>query len=169
MGPLGIWEIVAIAVVALIVLGPRRLPEAARQLGKWIRQFKDHSASVKSELADAIDPDDLREITAMQRDLKDAMSFKDVMGVGSIEGLTTPAQAELSGGRANGDGNGAGDTEVKRAEAITEDDKPTRRLPGATRAVEGNDAADTARGTNSAAGGDSDDGDEPRVTRRLPT
>jgi sec-independent protein translocase protein TatA len=38
IGPL---EIVLVAVVALLVLGPRRLPEAGRSLGRGIREFKD--------------------------------------------------------------------------------------------------------------------------------
>jgi sec-independent protein translocase protein TatA len=37
VGPL---EIVLVLVIALIVLGPKRLPEAGRSLGKGIREFK---------------------------------------------------------------------------------------------------------------------------------
>jgi sec-independent protein translocase protein TatA len=38
IGPL---EFVLVAVVALLVLGPRRLPEAGRSLGRGIREFKE--------------------------------------------------------------------------------------------------------------------------------
>lgn len=34
-------EILLVLVIALIVLGPKRLPEAGRSLGKGIREFKD--------------------------------------------------------------------------------------------------------------------------------
>lgn len=88
MGPIGFWEIVAIAVVALVVLGPRRLPDTARRLGKAVRQFKDHSESVKSELRDAINPDDLKDIVTMQRDLKDAVSFRGIVDAAGFEDLT---------------------------------------------------------------------------------
>jgi sec-independent protein translocase protein TatA len=37
VGPL---EIVLVLVIALIVLGPKRLPEAGRSLGKGLREFK---------------------------------------------------------------------------------------------------------------------------------
>ena len=37
---LGIWEIAVIAAVALVVLGPRRLPGMARQLGRALREFR---------------------------------------------------------------------------------------------------------------------------------
>jgi sec-independent protein translocase protein TatA len=38
IGPL---EIAVIAIIALLVLGPARLPDAARSLGKGMREFKD--------------------------------------------------------------------------------------------------------------------------------
>ncbi len=38
---IGPMEIVLVLVVALLVLGPKRLPEAGRSLGKGIREFKD--------------------------------------------------------------------------------------------------------------------------------
>lgn len=41
MGGLGAPEIVIILVIALIVLGPKRLPEAGRAIGKGLREFKD--------------------------------------------------------------------------------------------------------------------------------
>ncbi len=40
-GQVGTLEIVVVLVIALIVLGPSRLPEAGRSLGKGIREFKD--------------------------------------------------------------------------------------------------------------------------------
>lgn len=41
MGNLGLSEIVVIGIIALIVIGPRRLPEVARGLGEAIRAFQD--------------------------------------------------------------------------------------------------------------------------------
>jgi sec-independent protein translocase protein TatA len=38
-------ELMVILVVALIVLGPQRLPEAARSVGKGVREFKDSLTS----------------------------------------------------------------------------------------------------------------------------
>ena len=41
MGNLGLSELVVIFVVALLVIGPRRLPEVARGLGQALRAFQD--------------------------------------------------------------------------------------------------------------------------------
>lgn len=37
----GPMELIAVLVIALLVLGPKRLPEAGRSLGKGLREFKD--------------------------------------------------------------------------------------------------------------------------------
>ncbi|HSE40038.1 MAG TPA: twin-arginine translocase TatA/TatE family subunit, partial [Acidobacteriota bacterium] len=40
MGPLGIQEIVLIFVIALIVFGPKKLPELGRQVGKALGELR---------------------------------------------------------------------------------------------------------------------------------
>ena len=37
----GIWEILILLLVALLVFGPKRLPEMGRSLGRGMREFKD--------------------------------------------------------------------------------------------------------------------------------
>ncbi len=46
IGPL---EIVLVLVVALIVLGPKRLPEAGRSIGRGMREFKDSITGSKKD------------------------------------------------------------------------------------------------------------------------
>ncbi len=41
MGNLGLSELLVIFVVALLVIGPRRLPEVARGLGQAVKAFQD--------------------------------------------------------------------------------------------------------------------------------
>lgn len=50
MFDLGFSELLVIAVVALIVLGPERLPKAARFAGLWVRRARAQWSSVKDEL-----------------------------------------------------------------------------------------------------------------------
>ena len=40
MGNLGLSELIVIFIVALLVIGPRRLPEVARALGQAVRSFQ---------------------------------------------------------------------------------------------------------------------------------
>ena len=40
MGPLGFPELIVIFVVALLVFGPRKLPDIGRSLGKSLNEFK---------------------------------------------------------------------------------------------------------------------------------
>jgi sec-independent protein translocase protein TatA len=48
MGPLGWTEMVVIFFVALVVLGPKRLPELGKTLGKGLREFKKASDDLKA-------------------------------------------------------------------------------------------------------------------------
>ena len=41
MGNLGLSELIVIFIVALLVIGPKRLPEVARALGEALRPFQD--------------------------------------------------------------------------------------------------------------------------------
>ena len=55
MGSVGTPELIVIFVVALIVLGPERLPQIARQLGKAMGEFRRMSAGFQDEVRKAID------------------------------------------------------------------------------------------------------------------
>jgi sec-independent protein translocase protein TatA len=46
MPSVGFPEMIVILVIALIVLGPKKLPEAGKSLGNGMRQFKDSLAGV---------------------------------------------------------------------------------------------------------------------------
>jgi sec-independent protein translocase protein TatA len=59
IGPL---EIVVILIIALIVFGPKRLPELGRSMGKGIREFKNSLTSDKD------DEDDVRELERAPRE-----------------------------------------------------------------------------------------------------
>ena len=48
----GLPEILVVLVVALVVLGPKRLPEAARQMGRAMAEFRRVSAGIQAEVRD---------------------------------------------------------------------------------------------------------------------
>jgi len=60
MFDIGFSELLIIAVVALIVLGPERLPKAARFAGLWVRRARAQWHSVKDELERDLAADELK-------------------------------------------------------------------------------------------------------------
>lgn len=60
MFDLGFSELLMIGVVALIVLGPERLPKAARLAGLWVRRARAQWHSVKNELERDLAAEELR-------------------------------------------------------------------------------------------------------------
>jgi sec-independent protein translocase protein TatA len=53
MGSLGAPEVLVVLIVALIVLGPTKLPEAGRQMGRALAEFRKWSSGMQDELRDA--------------------------------------------------------------------------------------------------------------------
>jgi sec-independent protein translocase protein TatB len=75
MFDVGFSELLVIAVVALLVLGPERLPKAARFAGLWVRRARAQWNSVKSEFERDLANDELkRALRETQDSLRDAQS-----------------------------------------------------------------------------------------------
>ena len=64
MFDVGFSELLVIAVVALLVLGPERLPRAARMAGLWARRARAQWHSVRAELESELAAEDLRRSVA---------------------------------------------------------------------------------------------------------
>ncbi len=60
MFDIGFPELVVIAIVALIVLGPERLPKVARFAGLWVRRARAQWHSVKDELERELAAEELK-------------------------------------------------------------------------------------------------------------
>ena len=72
MGSLGFGEMVIIFVVALLIFGPKKLPELGKSLGKGIKEFKKATDELKTSWEDQV-----RDIQAPLNDVK-----KDVNSIG---------------------------------------------------------------------------------------
>ena len=58
MPQLGPLEILVVAVVALMVFGPKRLPEVGRQVGHGIRELRKIQETVRAEIHDVLNAPD---------------------------------------------------------------------------------------------------------------
>src|SRR2546427_7856866 len=60
-GSIGMPELIIILVIALIIFGPRKLPELGRSLGRSINEFKKASNELRSTLEEEIRVEDQRD------------------------------------------------------------------------------------------------------------
>jgi sec-independent protein translocase protein TatA len=54
IGNIGTWELILILLIAVIVIGPSKLPDAARSVGKAVGEFRRATSGVKKEFEEAI-------------------------------------------------------------------------------------------------------------------
>lgn len=66
MFDIGFWELALVGVVALLVIGPERLPGVARTAGLWVGKGRRFVASVKGEIDRELKAEELRRIMAEQ-------------------------------------------------------------------------------------------------------
>src|ERR1700741_5589097 len=62
-GSIGMPELIIILVIALIIFGPRKLPELGRSLGRSINEFKKASNELRSTLEEEIRVEEVRDRT----------------------------------------------------------------------------------------------------------
>lgn len=63
LGGIGPLEIAIVLIIALVVLGPKRLPEVGRSVGKGMREFKDSISGVTGR-DEELDEEALRKLPA---------------------------------------------------------------------------------------------------------
>lgn len=77
MFDMGFTEMMLIGIVALIVIGPERLPGVARTAGKYFGRLKRFVTSVKADVEQELRADELREILAKQQ--RELNSLRDTI------------------------------------------------------------------------------------------
>ena len=127
---IGFSELLLVAVIALLVLGPERLPKAARFAGLWVRRARAQWYSVKTELERELATEDLRrslsaqgeELNAIARDANKSIDS----AARSVATTASAASAALQP---------TADTDAASAEqAVTRDDAASaERNPPATK------------------------------------
>ena len=62
MFDVGFQELILVAIVALVVIGPERLPRAARVAGKWVGHARRTLANVKHEIDRELKAEELKKV-----------------------------------------------------------------------------------------------------------
>lgn len=90
LGPIGMQELIIIFVIALIVFGPRKLPDLGKSLGRSIAEFKRASNELRSTLEDEIRVEETRKeimepIDTIAREAQDAKASFEKDAKASLE------------------------------------------------------------------------------------
>lgn len=133
MFDVGFSELLIIAVVALVVLGPERLPKAARFAGLWVRKARAQWYSVKSELELELAQEEMKKhVQEAENSLKapvQALSDDLQQSEADISReLDTVAEAAQSGHRTEA-GNIAAEMDVPPEAATPAPDGPGNEHP----------------------------------------
>ena len=88
MFDIGFSELVAIGLIALIVLGPKRLPEVARTAGRWMGQLRRFIADVKQDIDREINTEDLAELRKLRQELNDTRQLMQNTSGELVKGFT---------------------------------------------------------------------------------
>src|SRR5579864_3452726 len=99
---LGVPELLVIFIVALIVFGPKKLPELGRSLGRGINEFKRASNELKNTLDEEIRAEERREATPVSKERREGTpenGATPVNGAAPVNGATpvneaTPGMSE---------------------------------------------------------------------------
>ncbi len=97
----GITELVLILAVALIIFGPRKLPEIGRSIGKGIREFRSATTEVKKSVSLDVDEDEDEDeetpakAKKQEKNSDEAKSSEEgVTAEGSVEGFNEEKETE---------------------------------------------------------------------------
>jgi len=89
MFDVGFWELAMIMVVALLVIGPERLPKVARTLGLWLGRARSAFNSVKADIDRELRAEELKSMLAKQVEAPELERFRQELG--RDVGTGTPA------------------------------------------------------------------------------
>jgi sec-independent protein translocase protein TatA len=70
-GSIGPAELILIFVIALLVFGPKKLPEIGRSVGKALREFKKTSEEIKGRIEEEIEASEIKDI---RKDIQDGVA-----------------------------------------------------------------------------------------------
>ncbi|MCZ6710809.1 MAG: Sec-independent protein translocase protein TatB [Gammaproteobacteria bacterium] len=129
MFDVGFPELVLIAVVGLLVIGPERLPEALRTLGLWLGRMRRSFVSVKNEIEKEIGMDEVRrqlhneavmdEMKRIENEVRSSADAAAISDLGALPGSqpSTGTVPEPNSGPNNEPGSGPDASETPSTSA----------------------------------------------------
>jgi len=99
MFDIGFWELSLIGVVALLVIGPDRLPGLARKAGILTGKARRLVQSVREDIERELAADELRKVIAKHKDSASAFDILDEETRGSISDSVASAKKNLNEAR----------------------------------------------------------------------
>ncbi|MCJ7612374.1 MAG: Sec-independent protein translocase protein TatB [Candidatus Aminicenantes bacterium] len=80
-GSIGLPELIIIFIVALLVFGPKKLPEVSKSVGKAIRDFKKSTEDIKGKIEVEIKAEEFRSLKdELNKDIKEDEEGKKISG-----------------------------------------------------------------------------------------
>ena len=77
MSGIGFFELVILFMIGLIVLGPKRLPQVASQLGSWLGQARRMARVMKQQIEEELDiGDDFKDLKNIGDELRDDLKMQ---------------------------------------------------------------------------------------------
>ena len=134
MSGVGFFELVILFMIGLVVLGPKRLPQVASQLGTWLGQARRMTRVMKRQLEEELDiGDDLKDLKNIGDELRDDLTIgPGTMHVPRDDDTYSPLHDETA--PASVDVAAAENTETREDDkAAIDDAETTEPAEGTTR------------------------------------
>jgi sec-independent protein translocase protein TatB len=93
---IGFSEMVLIGLIALIVLGPKRLPEVARSAGQWAGKLRRFVENVKRDIDAEIKDEDLAAFKQMHAELNETRNMLQRSAADTFSNLSSPLKEASS-------------------------------------------------------------------------
>ena len=94
MFDIGFSEIMVVAIISLIIMGPERLPETVRTITLWLCRLRQFISSARSELEDEVGVDEIRRQLRNEKIMRDLEKTKDEL-VGLAKDATDINQIDI--------------------------------------------------------------------------
>ncbi len=96
IGNIGPWELIIILLIAVVVVGPGKLPDVARSMGKALNEFRRTTSGVKREFEDALNFEDPPPKTNIKKENKKPSPTENVENDNPIEPENTKDEENKS-------------------------------------------------------------------------